>query len=88
MHRITPPISEDARFDHNRTLTFEIITEPLGWPLHASHGFDLSTAAHEEMIGLGFDPCLRSQQGVDVGDQLRIKLVNTDPQLGYLDFAR
>jgi exoribonuclease-2 len=31
---------------------------------------------------------VRGQQGVDVGDQLRVKLVNTDPQLGYLDFAR
>ncbi len=31
---------------------------------------------------------VRGQQGVDVGDQLRVKLVNTDPQLGHLDFAR
>jgi exoribonuclease-2 len=28
------------------------------------------------------------QQGVDVGDQLQVKLVSTDPQRGYLDFAR
>jgi exoribonuclease-2 len=27
-------------------------------------------------------------QGVDVGDQLRVKLISTDPQRGYLDFAR
>jgi len=26
-------------------------------------------------------------QGVDVGDQLRVKLVSTDPRRGYLDFA-
>jgi exoribonuclease-2 len=31
---------------------------------------------------------IRGQQGVDVGDQLQVKLVNTDPQRGYLDFAR
>jgi exoribonuclease-2 len=31
---------------------------------------------------------IRGQQGVDVGDQLRVKLVSTDPQRGYLDFAR
>jgi VacB/RNase II family 3'-5' exoribonuclease len=31
---------------------------------------------------------MRGQQGVDVGDQLRVKLVSTDPQRGYLDFAR
>jgi exoribonuclease-2 len=31
---------------------------------------------------------MRGQQGVDVGDQLQVKLVNTDPQRGYLDFAR
>jgi VacB/RNase II family 3'-5' exoribonuclease len=31
---------------------------------------------------------VRGQQGVDVGDQLRVKLVSTDPQRGYLDFAR
>ncbi|MEO8656851.1 MAG: RNB domain-containing ribonuclease [Bryobacteraceae bacterium] len=28
------------------------------------------------------------QQGVDVGDQLRVKLVSTDPVRGYIDFAR
>jgi len=31
---------------------------------------------------------VRGQQGVDVGDQLQVKLVSTDPQRGYLDFAR
>lgn len=30
----------------------------------------------------------RGQQGVDVGDQLRVKLLNTDPRRGYLDFGR
>ncbi len=28
------------------------------------------------------------EQGVDVGDQIRVKLVSTDPRRGYLDFAR
>jgi VacB/RNase II family 3'-5' exoribonuclease len=27
-------------------------------------------------------------QGVDVGDQLKVRLVSTDPRRGYLDFAR
>jgi exoribonuclease-2 len=31
---------------------------------------------------------VRGQQGVDVGDQLQVKLVSTNPQRGYLDFAR
>ena len=31
---------------------------------------------------------IRGQQGVDVGDQLQVKLVSTDPRRGYLDFAR
>jgi VacB/RNase II family 3'-5' exoribonuclease len=31
---------------------------------------------------------VRGQQGVDVGDQVQVKLVSTDPQRGYLDFAR
>jgi VacB/RNase II family 3'-5' exoribonuclease len=31
---------------------------------------------------------VRGQQGVDVGDQLRVKLVSTDPRRGYIDFAR
>jgi exoribonuclease-2 len=31
---------------------------------------------------------VRGQQGVDVGDQLRVKLVSTDPLRGYIDFAR
>ena len=30
----------------------------------------------------------RGQQGVDVGDQLQVKLISTDPRRGYLDFAR
>jgi exoribonuclease-2 len=30
----------------------------------------------------------RGQQGRDVGDQLKVKLVSTDAQRGYLDFAR
>jgi VacB/RNase II family 3'-5' exoribonuclease len=28
------------------------------------------------------------QQGVDVGDQLKVKLVSTDPRRGYIDFVR
>jgi len=31
---------------------------------------------------------IQGQQGVDVGDQLQVKLVSTDPQRGYLDFAK
>jgi exoribonuclease R len=31
---------------------------------------------------------MHGQQGVDVGDQLRVKLVSTDPSRGYIDFAR
>jgi len=30
----------------------------------------------------------QGQQGLDVGDRLRAKLVRTDPQRGYIDFAR
>jgi len=31
---------------------------------------------------------IHGQQGVDVGDQLRVKLVSADPRRGYIDFAR
>lgn len=31
---------------------------------------------------------LMHAQGVDVGDQLQVKLVSTDPRRGYIDFAR
>lgn len=31
---------------------------------------------------------MRGEQGVDVGDQLRVTLIQTDPQNGYIDFAR
>jgi exoribonuclease-2 len=30
----------------------------------------------------------QGQQGVDVGDKLRVKLISTDSQRGYIDFAR
>jgi exoribonuclease-2 len=31
---------------------------------------------------------IRGQQGVDVGDQLQVKLVSADPRRGYIDFTR
>jgi VacB/RNase II family 3'-5' exoribonuclease len=31
---------------------------------------------------------IRGNQGVDVGDQIRVELVSTDAQRGYIDFAR
>lgn len=31
---------------------------------------------------------IHGQQGADVGDKMHVKLVNADPQRGYIDFAR
>ena len=30
----------------------------------------------------------RGQEGVDVGDQFKVKLVNTDPRKGFIDFVK
>ena len=31
---------------------------------------------------------VHGEHGIDVGDRVRVKLINTDPQRGYIDFAR
>lgn len=31
---------------------------------------------------------IRGERGVDVGDRIRVTLINTDPQRGYIDFSR
>ena len=40
-----------------------------------------------------FDPpvegrLMRGEQGLDVGDRLRVTLLSTDPQRGFLDFGK
>ena len=40
------------------------------------------------VLGPPAEGILMHGQGVDVGDQIRVKLVSTDPQRGYIDFVR
>ena len=30
----------------------------------------------------------RGEQGIDVGDKLKVKLISTNPERGYIDFTR
>jgi exoribonuclease-2 len=50
---------------------------------------DTSKGVFVRMLNPPADGMLvQGQQGVDVGDQLRVKLLSTDPRRGYIDFAR
>ncbi len=40
------------------------------------------------ILGVPADGLLLHPEGVDVGDQVRVKLVSVDPRRGYLDFVR
>ena len=47
-------------------------------------GWELVRALQPHVEGL----LVHGAQGLDVGDRLRVKLVHTDPERGYIDFAR
>ncbi len=57
-----------------------------------SGGSDGSLRPKEPLCGLASPPVegrlMRGEQGLDVGDQIRVKLLNTDPLRGFIDFAR
>ena len=48
------------------------------------HGTFVRVACSRTVEGL----LAQGQQGLDVGDRLRVKLIRTDVQTGYIDFAR
>ena len=56
---------------------------PAIWVFSTSgfHRFFATKPAVEGLLAQG-------QQGADVGDRLRVKLIRTDVQRGYIDFAR
>lgn len=62
---------------------------------HIGQEFDgIVTGANEKGTWVRvFDPAVegrveQGQQGLDVGDRVRVRLVHTDPERGFIDFAR
>jgi VacB/RNase II family 3'-5' exoribonuclease len=86
-------LKEDAENKVERIMTKRIAAVALVHRIGQSFAAVVTGVTPKGVFVRVFDPpveglLIHGQERADVGDELRVKLVSTNPQLGYLDFAR
>ena len=86
-------LKEDAARKVERVMTKRIVAVALRQRIGETFSAVVTGVTPKGVFVRVLDPpaeglLIRGQQGVDVGEKLRVKLIRTDPQHGYIDFVR